>query len=213
MTADTMILNGMAGRLRWGLLGFLSAGIAIFSYRYLVEIGPRPPSVLANLYAWPFLYLHIAGAATALLVMPLQFLPGVRARVPRLHRWFGRTYVAGCTAGGVGGFVAALGSTAGLTVSIGFGLLAPIWVAATLMGWRMALARRFPEHRAWMIRSAALAFAAVTLRLYLPLLQLAGVNFLFAYRLTAYISWIPNLMAAELYLRGHLRIGRRGLSA
>lgn len=211
MTADGRAF-GKIGSLGWGLVGFLSAAIALFSYRYLLGIGPLVPGIIANLYARPFLYLHIVGAATALLVMPPQFLPRVRARMPRLHRWIGRTYVAGCTAGGVGGFVAAFGSTSGLPVTIGFGLLAPIWIGVTLMGWRMAVARRFPEHRAWMIRSAALTFAAVTLRLYLPILQLAGLNFLSAYRLTAFISWIPNLIAAELYLRGYLRIRPRVLA-
>jgi len=212
MTAINMALNGRVRSLGWGLAGFLNGAIALFSYRYLVGIGPMSPAILANLYARPFLYLHVAGAASALLVMPFQFLPRIRARVPRLHRWTGRIYVTGCTAGGVGGLVAAFGSTAGLPVTIGFGTLAPIWVGATLMGWRMAVARRFPEHRAWMIRSAALTFAAVTLRLYLPLLQLSGVGFLLAYRLTAFISWIPNLIAAELYLRGRLQIGRRMLA-
>ena len=208
MTTGNIASNGKVRSLGWGLAGFLSGAIALFSYRYLVGIGPLAPAILANLYAKPFLYLHIAGAASALLVMPFQFLPRLRARIAGLHRWVGRIYVAGCTAGGVGGFVVALGSTAGLPVTIGFGLLAPLWVGTTIMGWRMAVARRFVEHRAWMIRSTALTFAAVTLRLYLPALQLSGLNPLFAYRLTAFISWIPNLIAAELYLRGHFRVGR-----
>jgi hypothetical protein len=212
MMAEDMRSNGKIGSVGWGVAGFLSGAIALFSYRYLVGIGPLAPGIIANLYARPFLYLHIAGAATALLVMSAQFLPRLRSRRPKLHRWIGRIYVAGCTVGGLGGFVVAFGSTAGLPVTIGFGLLAPIWVGATIMGWRMAVARRFAEHRAWMIRSAALTFAAVTLRLYLPVLQLAGVNFQLAYRLTAFISWIPNLIAAELYLRGPLRLGRRMLA-
>jgi hypothetical protein len=41
----------------------------------------------------------------------------------------------------------------------------------------------------------------VTLRLYLPLGQLAGAPFETFYPLTAWISWIPNLILAELYLR------------
>jgi len=213
MTAGQMVSNAKIGGLGWGVAGFLSAAIALFSYRYLVGVGPLSPGILANLYARPFLYLHVVGAATALLMMPLQFLPRVRSRLPRLHRWIGRTYVMGCTAGAVGGFALAFGSTAGLPVTIGFGTLAPIWLGVTLMGWRTAVARRFPQHRAWMIRSAALTFAAVTLRLYLPLLQLSGVDFLLAYRLTAFISWIPNLILAELYLRGHLRFSRRMLAA
>lgn len=206
---NAMSSNGMARSLAWGLAGFLSTAIALFSYRYLVGVGLLAPNIIANLYARPFLYLHVAGAATALLVLPVQVLPRLRSRNPKLHRWTGRIYVGGCTAGGLGGFVLAFGSTAGLPVTIGFGLLAPIWVGATIMGWRMAVARRLVEHRAWMIRSAALTFAAVTLRLYLPVLQLAGLNFLLAYRLTAFISWIPNLILAELFLRGHLRFGRR----
>ena len=213
MTGNVSGSNGMVRSLGWGLAGFLSAAIALFSYRYLAGIEPLAPNIVANLYARPFLYLHVAGAATALLVMPLQFLTPLRARRPKLHRWIGRLYVAGCTAGGLGGFVLAFGSTAGLPVTLGFGLLAPIWAGVTIMGWRTAVARRFQEHRAWMIRSAALTFAAVTLRLYLPILQLAGLNFLLAYRLTAFISWIPNLILAELYLRGHVRIGRRMLAA
>jgi hypothetical protein len=36
------------------------------------------------------LYLHIGFAALALLLSPLQFAPRLRARVPRLHRVFGR---------------------------------------------------------------------------------------------------------------------------
>ena len=208
MTANNRISNGKIGSLGWGLAGFLSAAIALFAYRYLLGIGPLAPGILANLYARPFLYLHIAGAASALLVMPFQFLPRLRARIAGLHRWVGRIYVLGCTAGGIGGFVVAFGSSAGLPVAVGFGLLAPLWVGTTILGWRMAVARRFVEHRAWMIRSAALTFAAVTLRLYLPILQLSGLDPLFAYRLTAFISWIPNLIMAEFYLRGHLRIGR-----
>jgi hypothetical protein len=209
MMASNLGSNGMIRSLGWGAAGFLSAAIALFSYRYLVGMGPLAPGIVANPYARPFLYLHVAGAATALLVMPLQILPRLRSRRPGLHRWIGRLYVAGCTAGGVGGFVVAFGSTAGWPVTMGFGLLAPIWVGSTIMGWRSARARRFAEHRAWMIRSAALTFAAVTLRLYLPMLQLTGVNFLLAYRLTAFISWIPNLIVAELYLRGYVPIRRR----
>ena len=46
-----------------------------------------------------------------------------------------------------------------------------------MQGWLTARARRFDEHRRWMIRSFALTFAAVTLRLYLPLGMMAGLSF------------------------------------
>jgi hypothetical protein len=53
-----------------------------------------------------------------------------------------------------------------------------------------------------MIRSYALCFAAVTLRIWLPLFQFAlGLEFIFAYRIIAWLCWVPNLVVAELIVR------------
>ena len=186
----------------WGLAALLSAGIALFSYRYLPAIGPLSPDILRNAFRRPWLDVHIAGAATALLIGPVQFIPWIRAHHRRLHRWLGRTYVAGCLVGGVGGFIMAFGSTAGPIATGGFASLAVLWIITNVQGWRMARERRFEAHRAWMIRSFALTFAAVTLRLYLPFPPMAGIPFIEGYRAISYLCWIPNLLVAELYIRG-----------
>ena len=60
---------------------------------------------------------------------------------------------------------------------------------------------RFDEHLRWMIRSFALTFAAVTLRLYLPFPPMMGFTFVEGYRAIAWLAWVPNLIAAELYWR------------
>jgi hypothetical protein len=205
----------MTGRLNWslwGLAAFLSAGVALFSYRYLPGIGPLAPPILANLFARPWLDIHITGAATALLVGPLQFLPWIRRKHRGVHRWLGRVYVVGCLIGGAGGLVVAFGSTAGPIATAGFGSLAVIWIVCNVQGWRMALARRFDVHRAWMIRSFALTFAAVTLRLYVPLIPLTGFSFVEGYRAVSFLAWIPNLIAAELYIRGVFNFRRERLA-
>jgi uncharacterized membrane protein len=189
-------------RALWGLAAFLSVGVAIFSYRYLPRVGFLSPGVVQNLFARPWLDVHVAGAATALLLGPFQFLPKLRASHRKLHRWIGRTYVVGCLAGGVGGLIMALGTTAGPIASAGFGSLAVCWIFANIEAWRMAVNRRFDAHRAWMIRSFAMTFAAVTLRLYLPLGPLVHVSFVDAYRAISFLAWVPNLVVAELYLRG-----------
>ncbi len=77
----------------WGLGAVSSAIIALISYRYLVPHIPIPPSISGNLMARPWLFVHAGLASTALLVGPWQFLPRLRARVPRLHRWLGRIYI------------------------------------------------------------------------------------------------------------------------
>jgi hypothetical protein len=182
-------------------MAVLSVAIALASYRYLAWIGPLAPNVVGNLFARPWLALHVTGAATALLVGAVQFLPRLRARLPRLHRWTGRLYAVGCIGGGAAGLVLAWGSTAGPVATAGFGGLAVLWIFTTVQGWRMALQRRLPEHRAWMIRSWALTLAAVTLRLYLPLVMLTPLSFLDGYRAISFLCWVPNLLIAELYLR------------
>lgn len=191
----------------WMVMTLLSLVVALTAYRYPLNVGPLAPNVVANLFARPFLDLHVAGAATALLIAPFQVLPGLRARRPGLHRVMGRIYVAGCLAGGIGGLVLAFGSTAGPIATAGFGLLALAWLATTVQAWRMALARRVAEHRAWMIRSMALTLAAVTLRLYLPFAALGPIPFFDAYRVIAFLCWVPNLLLAEVWLK------RRGLAS
>ena len=111
-----------------------------------------------------------------------------------------------CLGGGVAGFVLALGSTAGPIGTAGFGLLAVSWLIATGNAWRLARAHDYRRHERWMIRSYALTFAAVTLRLYIPISQAAHLDFVQAYRAISFLAWVPNAIVAELIL---LRRARR----
>jgi hypothetical protein len=65
--------------------------------------------------------------------------------------------------------------------------------------------RRIDLHRAWMLRSYSLTFAAVTLRIWLPLSQVAGLPFLPSYQAIAWLCWVPNLIVVEWFV---LRAGR-----
>jgi len=189
-------------RVALGALGaLLSAAVALVSFRYVPGIGPPAPGVADNLFFHPWLALHAAGAATALLVGPLQFLAPLRSRRPRVHRWIGGIYVSGCLLGGVAGLVLATGSSAGPIATAGFGLLAIAWLGCTARAWRLARRRDFQAHGRWMLRSFALTFAAVTLRLYLPLPTLLSLDFLPAYQAISFLCWVPNLLLAEWYLR------------
>ena len=187
--------------------------VALVSYRYFVPAIPAPPGIAANPMAHPWLWVHAGLAATALITGPWQFLPRVRARWPQVHRWTGRVYIFACLVGGFAGLLLASGSTAGPVARAGFGLLAVVWMGVNAQGLRLALTGRYAEHRQWMIRSFALTFGAVTLRLYLPVGQALGLDFLTIYRATAWISWIPNLLLAELYLRGLPRRHRAAVAA
>ena len=195
--------NGVRGAylIVGALGGFLCVALALVSFRYLLRFGGTPPVIEGNLFIEPWLMVHVAGAATALLIGPWQFSSKLRNQLPTLHRWIGRTYVVSCLVGGAAGFLLALGASTGPISTVGFGSLAVLWIVTTSLAWRRAVQSRFIEHRAWMIRSFALTFAAVTLRLYLPLIFVFQVGFDDAYRAISFLCWVPNLLIAELYLR------------
>ncbi len=188
-------------RIGWALLALLCLGIVAYSARYLLHPPQTPAQALGNPRGVPWLFIHVAGSVTALALGSFQFLPVLRRTAGPPHRWIGRVYVAGCLVGGSAGLILAPGSHAGPIASAGFGALAVLWIATTLLGWRAAVQGRFDEHRRWMIRSWALTLAAVTLRLYLPLVMILDLPFLPWYRAISFLAWVPNLIAAELWLR------------
>jgi uncharacterized membrane protein len=116
------------------------------------------------------LRLHIAGGMGALLAGPWQFSSKLRARALNFHRWLGRFYLVEVLIGSIGGFAMALVSSEGLPTHLGFGILAVLWFFTGLQAYRMVGMGDIEAHRQWMIRNFALTFAAVTLRIQLPLM-------------------------------------------
>lgn len=186
----------------WWIGAVSSVLIALVSYRYFVPAIPVPANLAANLMARPWLVVHAGLAATALITGPWQFIPRLRARWPRVHRMLGRVYVFSCIVGGAAGLLLASGTSAGPIARAGFGLLAVVWIGVNANAFRLALAGRYAEHRQWMIRSFALTFGAVLLRVYVPVSQAMGIEFMTAYRAISWLAWVPNLIVAELYIRG-----------
>jgi uncharacterized membrane protein len=185
----------------WSLAALLSVGVAIFSYRFLLPNPMMGEEIAANLARKPWLPIHAVLAATALLVGPFQFLPRLRARAPRVHRTLGKIYVFACLAAAPAGLILATHSAAGPVAQSGFGVLSVIWFAVTAFALRLAMTRRFAEHRRWMIRSFAMTFAAVTLRLYLPIPPMfLHMSFIEGYRAISWFCWTSNLLVAEIFL-------------
>jgi uncharacterized membrane protein len=189
---------------------FLAVGVALYGYRYLIpatypppgEVSGGIPNVFANRFAGiGALAVHASLAATALFLGAFQLFPGIRARWPAWHRRAGTVYVIACLGGGGAGLLLALGATSGPIATAGFGLLAITWMGCTANAWRYARARNFVRHRRWMLRSYALSFAAVTLRIYLPIAIISHLDVAAAYRAIAFLCWVPNLALMELWLR------------
>ena len=188
-------------RMGWMLMLLVCLAIAGFSARYLLNPPQSVKQALHNVYGLPWLVVHVAGSVTALALGAWQFVPVLRRPTIGVHRWVGRTYVVSCLIGGVAGVVLAFGTRAGPVAGLGFGLLGVLWIAVNILGWRAAMRKAFADHRRWMIRSWALTLAAVTLRIYLPLVMIFKLPFEPWYIAISFLAWVPNLLLAELWLR------------
>ena len=185
-------------RLGWWVMTVLALIIAAYAMGVLFVPAMRPPFLQQRFLIIPLAAsLHLGGSGIALAMGAFQHNPQLRSRHINLHRWMGRTYVVGVLLGGLGALAMATISQYGLPTHVGFGLLAVLWLFSTAMAYRYIRAGQQAMHRRWMIRSYALTFAAVTLRVYLPLSQVAGIPFEPVYQTISWFCWVPNLIVAE----------------
>jgi uncharacterized membrane protein len=184
------------------LLYVLALGVAAYG---IVGYGVMPlgslvhPDMKAEFVAHPLgVYLHVFAAAVALLLGPFQFSTRLRSARIQLHRWMGRTYLGvGVLIGGLSGLYISQFAFGGPVAALGFATLAVCWLFTGLRAFLAIRRKEIGEHRKWMVRNFALSFAAVTLRLYIPASQIAGVEFAVAYPAIAWLCWVPNLLFAE----------------
>lgn len=192
-----------AGRAAFWVATVSAVAVALVSFRFLpLGVGQAMDFVAHNLKGNSVvLYAHIGVAPIALALMPFQFMARLRSRRPAMHRWMGRAYVGAILVSGLAGFQLAFHSTAGPIASAGFALLAVLWLGTTFLAVVHALRHRFALHRIWMLRSAALTFAAVTLRVYLGSAMALEMDFSVAYPVIAWLCWVPNALVMEIYVR------------
>jgi uncharacterized membrane protein len=183
------------------LLIVIVAVSAVYSYGFTPLGTNLPPPMQKNYQAHPFgIYTHVFAAVLALLTGPLQFSTRLRAKRPQLHRHLGRVYLGvGVFVGGLSGLYMAQYAFGGQSVQWGFASLAVAWLITGFKAYQSIRAGKTDQHRAWMVRNFSLTLAAVSLRVYLPLSMMAGVEFVTAYQVIAWACWVPNLVLAEIF--------------
>ncbi|HET7709904.1 MAG TPA: DUF2306 domain-containing protein [Sphingomicrobium sp.] len=195
-TAQAIRLAGFAALL---LLALYISNTSV--QRYLIGTEDGPPPIVANAFAHPWLAVHVFGAIVALVVGPFQFVSAIRARWPAIHKATGYSYLVACAVGVPAGLVLSIGATAGVAAGSGFAVLGLLTLFFTGQGVRAALARRFDEHREWMLRSYAMTAAAITLRLMIPASFMLQLDFTQSYRVIAWACWLTNLALVEYCIR------------
>jgi uncharacterized membrane protein len=146
----------------WLILGLAALSVIPFTEIPLLRDKVGPNVVYrAQLYHDRFLlFPHALCGTLALLSGPLQFSSRLRRKHLQFHRILGRVYV----------FSVFTAATAALILTQGSGLehgtyvQAGAWIVCTLAALLTACNRQIAQHRQWMIRSYAVTFTFVSLR-------------------------------------------------
>ncbi len=98
--------------------------------------------------------LHLLLALVVIAGGPLQFIPSIRTRAPRFHRWVGRVYVVAGFAISLGGLflVVSRGVFGGPIHGIAVSINALLVLICGSVAVRYAMARKFERHRQWAMR-------------------------------------------------------------
>jgi hypothetical protein len=194
--------------LLWAVFGLFALGIGFYPLTYyLVDMqgkglwASKTAELLAS-QAWhTAFYMHITFGGIAMLTGWTQFSPRIRNNYLTTHRNLGKVYVFSVMLSSLAGFYIAMFASGGIACVLGFGLLATSWFFTVTKAYTSILKKQFKEHENWMIRNYALTFAAVTLRIYLPLSQsLLHFDFVSAYRVISWACWVPNLLVAQIII-------------
>ena len=160
----------MGERAKWCVMTALAFIVVGYAIGLLLVPNLRPSFLQARAAAAPLaVFGHIGASAVALALGPFQLSTRLRSRRLDLHRWMGRAYIVSVIVGGLSPIALATMSMGGVPAHVGFGLLGGLWVLTATIAYQRIRVYDIADHRRWMIRSYSLAFAAVTLRIYLPL--------------------------------------------
>lgn len=148
-------------------------------------------------------FIHRAFGALYFIIAPLQFVRRLRVRYPAWHRWSGRLFLLlSALAVASGLYFTMRAAFVGLASSIPISLVA-LYIAITgALAYRAARARRFAQHREWMLRCFAGGLMIATIRMYF-------LFFLYATSLSAELNlvtcfWLgplTNYAVVELWIR------------
>ncbi|MBS1543459.1 MAG: DUF2306 domain-containing protein [Bacteroidetes bacterium] len=190
-------------KLRFGLMAAFAIAIGLYPAVYFIfdrRFGLLQSKSEALLSDWVWntgFYTHIILGGVALLSGWSQFSTSIRARHLQLHRNLGKLYVACVLLSSVAGIYIGFFATGGFVAAAGFICLGAVWFSSTLFAYRSVLRKDTETHQRMMMYSYGACFAAVTLRIWLPILMLLFEDFERAYRIVAWLCWVPNILVTH----------------
>ncbi|OBS13360.1 hypothetical protein ATE49_13010 [Elizabethkingia miricola] len=186
------------------LIGIYPFMYAFVDHKYTF-LGSKSSEVLHNVIWKLAFYTHIIFGGLSLFIGWRQFGKKFRNKHIKLHRNIGKLYVISVIISSVAGIYMGFYANGGIISSTGFILLGLIWFNTTVMALSQIRKGNIKQHQQLMIYSYACTFAAVTLRLWLPLLTILTKDPAHSYLVVAWLSWVPNLIVAYFINRKVIR--------
>ena len=148
-------------------------------------------------------YIHVFSSILALAAGFTQFSDHILKNFRKVHRIVGKIYAGG---------ILFINFPAGMTLAVyanglwpsklAFIILDCLWFYFTYKAVVAAKQKRIAEHKAYMIRSYALTFSAITLRTWkIVLSNTFHPDPLSLYMIDAWMGFVPNLLFAEWLIR------------
>ena len=161
----------------------------------------KQPVVGLPHYQYAF-FIHVYTSMLVLVAGATQFSSKLLQSKPQWHRRFGWIYVVTVVLfAAPSGLVMGWYANGGLSSQLAFCLLSLAWFYATIKAVTSARSQHWQAHRAWMIRSFALTLSAITLRAWkYVLVALLHPRPMDVYRTVAWLSWLGNLIIAEIII-------------
>ncbi|MFB9076939.1 DUF2306 domain-containing protein [Flavobacterium procerum] len=149
-----------------------------------------------------FFYIHVCSSIFVLLAGFSQFNDVLLKTYPKIHQMIGKIYVFMVLfLSAPSGLFIGLFANGGFYSKISFCILSVLWFYFTLKGFTTIKNKKISLHKAFMLRSFALTFSAITLRLWkVILVNLFHPAPMDVYQIIAWLGWIPNLLIIEYYL-------------
>ena len=191
-------------KILWAIIVLLAILVGLVPLNYIepdinsgfLELKDR---VLLQNIAWQIGFnAHIFSGAIAIMVGWVQFNRRLLAKRPKWHRTIGKVYVVCALVCGLSGVYIGFYATGGPIAAAGFMSVGAIYFYTTLRAYLAIKNKQIARHQTMMMYSYAACLAAVTLRLYVPFLTYYLGDYLQAYRIVAWLSWVPNLLVAKI---------------
>lgn len=156
------------------------------------------------------IFSHMVTGALITALAPLQLIPRLRLRYPRLHRRLGYTLIVAAAVTGLTGlvYIGLRGTIGGPLMSVGFALYGLLLLIAAANTAYHAIDKAMARHRAWALRLSVLAAGSLLYRVIYGLWYAAtgGVastpDFTGLFDQVMFVGfYLPPLALLELYLR------------